>query len=269
MWSCLFAAIPGSLYAVDGVVLIDQNHALAGNITPGDTPGFPVTISQSGSYRLTGNLTVPDANTTAIQITASYVNLDLNGFSIIGPVVCTSTPATCPAPGQGVGVQGGTGGQPSPRGVRVSNGIVRGMGSLGIGLFGGGNVVERITAENNAGGGIIAAGNVFQSSANQNGAFGIFATIIQDSTADENHDVGIQIDAEGGVAIGNAAHINGKEGISSPNGTVMGNTVTLNKGFGIKAVCPSSIVNNTVVANALGTITTEEPNCVLDNNAVR
>ncbi len=38
--------------AVDGVVLIDQNRALAGNVTPGDTPGFPVTISLSGSYRL-------------------------------------------------------------------------------------------------------------------------------------------------------------------------------------------------------------------------
>ena len=49
--------------AVDGVVLINQAAALAGNVTPGDTPGFPVVISVSGSYRLSGNLTVPDANT--------------------------------------------------------------------------------------------------------------------------------------------------------------------------------------------------------------
>ena len=42
--------------AVDGVTLIDQNKALAGSVTPGDTPGFPVTISQPGSYRLSGNL---------------------------------------------------------------------------------------------------------------------------------------------------------------------------------------------------------------------
>src|ERR1700760_2943950 len=93
---CALAAISSSVYAVDGVVLIDQSHALAGNITPGDSPGFPVTISQPGSYRLTGNLTVPDANTTAIQITADGVTIDLNGFSIIGPVVCTSFPTTCP-----------------------------------------------------------------------------------------------------------------------------------------------------------------------------
>src|ERR1700760_4561283 len=93
-----------SLYAVDGVVLIDQNHALAGNITPGDTPGFPVTITQPGSYKLSGNLTVADANTTAIVIASDYVTLDLNGFSIIGPVNCTSSPAVCPTSGTGVGV---------------------------------------------------------------------------------------------------------------------------------------------------------------------
>jgi len=57
--------------AVDGVIPINQVRALAGNTTPGDAPGFPVTISQPGSYRLTGNLTVPDANTTAICLTSS------------------------------------------------------------------------------------------------------------------------------------------------------------------------------------------------------
>src|SRR5882762_4507455 len=90
VWVCILAAISSSLYADDGVVLIDQNRALAGNVTPGDAPGFPVTISQPGSYRLSGNLTVPDINTTAIQITADFVTLDLNGFSIVGQNVCTS-----------------------------------------------------------------------------------------------------------------------------------------------------------------------------------
>src|SRR5947199_9680744 len=100
-------AILGSLaipaYAVDGVVLINQSAALAGNVTPGDTPGFPVTISVPGSYKLSGNLTVPDANTDAIVIASSDVTFDLNGFSIIGPVVCSGVGASlvCSPTGSG------------------------------------------------------------------------------------------------------------------------------------------------------------------------
>jgi parallel beta-helix repeat protein len=67
----------------DGVILIDQHRALAGNITPGDAPGFPVTISAPGSYRLASNLTVP-TGLTGILIKADHVTLDLNGFIILG-----------------------------------------------------------------------------------------------------------------------------------------------------------------------------------------
>src|SRR6266571_8801026 len=92
------AALAVPTYAVDGEVLINQNAALAGNVTPGDTPGFPVIISVAGSYKLSGNLTVPDANTTAILITADNVTIDLNGFSIVGPSVCVGTPVTSCSP---------------------------------------------------------------------------------------------------------------------------------------------------------------------------
>ncbi len=74
----------------DGVRIITQKRAGQGNVTTGDTPGFPVTISESGSYRLGSNLIVPDADTTAIDITAGNVVVDLNGFSILGP----GTPGT-------------------------------------------------------------------------------------------------------------------------------------------------------------------------------
>src|SRR5688572_25403327 len=83
---------PGSALAVDGVILIDQNRALAGNVTPGDTPGFPVTISLPGSYRLSSNLTVSNMTTSAVLITTNDVTLDLNGFTIKGPNVCSSPP---------------------------------------------------------------------------------------------------------------------------------------------------------------------------------
>ena len=90
--------------AVDGVIEINQAAALAGGITPCDAPGFPVTISQPGSYRLTSNLIVPDAATNGIQITANDVTLDLNGFSIIGPNTCTPNPVRCTFSGGGIGV---------------------------------------------------------------------------------------------------------------------------------------------------------------------
>lgn len=76
-----FMLVPATAFAVDGVILIDQNKALAGSVTPGDAAGFPVTISQPGSYRLSGNLTVP-GGTDGIVIGTSGVTLDLNGFSI-------------------------------------------------------------------------------------------------------------------------------------------------------------------------------------------
>jgi hypothetical protein len=256
-------------FAVDGVVLINQSQALAGNVTPGDTPGFPVTLSQAGSYRLTGDLIVPDANTTAIRITADHVTLDLNGFAIVGPTVCTSSPANCPPITQGIGIQADNGPTADgPRGTKILNGTVRGMGSTGIFITGAGSVVERVVVDSN-GGGILNAGSVIESSATRNGTFGILATIVRDCYVTDNHDIGIQLDGIGGVATGNIASFNGSHGILSPNGTVSGNTAVRNVAFGISATCPSSIAGNTFVANSGGTINTSGAGCVLFNNATR
>src|SRR5689334_9247316 len=69
--------------ALDGEVLIDQSIATAGGVTPADGPGFPVTISRSGKYKLKGNLNVPNG-TDAFVVTADNVTLDLNGFRMAG-----------------------------------------------------------------------------------------------------------------------------------------------------------------------------------------
>jgi hypothetical protein len=130
--------VPAIALAVDGVILIDQNKAMAGNVTPGDAPGFPATISQSGSYRLSGNLTVPNADTTAIQIITDNVTLDLNGFTIKGPTVCTSTtisgPVTsCSPTGLGLGIIArGADSLFLLDNITILNGTIRGMGSNGI-----------------------------------------------------------------------------------------------------------------------------------------
>ena len=89
-----FAVLAAPTYGTDGVVLINQAVVLNGNVTPESAPGFPVTISVPGSYRLSSNLTVPDADTKAISVEADDVTIDLNGFSIIGPIVCTEGAAS-------------------------------------------------------------------------------------------------------------------------------------------------------------------------------
>lgn len=136
-----------------GVTLIDQRNASTGKVTPGDAPGFPVTITQPGSYLLAGNLTVPNANTTAIEIASDHVTLDLNGFAILGPVDCSG--ATCVGTGTGRGVVTAPPGQATPRfNITVRNGTIQGMGQDGIRLYGDSNLVENVSARSNGFNGI-------------------------------------------------------------------------------------------------------------------
>ena len=72
-----------------GEILITQAKANAGNVTPGDNPGFPVSLTQPGSYQLAGNLTVP-AGKNGVVIAAHDVTVDLNGFRIYGSNVATN-----------------------------------------------------------------------------------------------------------------------------------------------------------------------------------
>ena len=266
LWMSAVAAISNVLYAADGVTVIDPGRVRNGNITPGDAPGFPVTISQSGSYVLSGNLTVPDAQTTAIEITADNVTLDLNGFSIIGPNVCTSDPTTCTHSGGGVGIHAGSfsPGIMAPAGVRVINGMVRGMGFHGVRLMGEGTAVEKVHTTNNGGPGIVVGGgSVIDSSAVLNRGAGIIGWIVRGSISVKNSS-GIFI-RPGGVAAGNTADSNGSDGISMTNATVNGNTANNNRGFGISATCPGSIVGNTTVGNQSGSIRINGL-CTLANN---
>jgi hypothetical protein len=265
---CTLAAISSSLYAVDGLVLIDQNHALAGNTTPGDAPGFPVTISQPGSYRLTGNLIVPDVNTTAIQVTAENVTIDLNGFSIIGPNNCIFDGQACPQ-ASGVGVLAGVFGTPGPQGVRVLNGTVRGMGSHGIFVNGLGCSVTNVIALGNRQIGIEAdSGSVIDSVSSFN-LLGILGKIVRGSTAESNGQVGIQV-SPNGVAIGNAANSNVTTGLLVSTATATDNTAN-NNAIGIEALCPGALVGNTAFGNRVGNIITgvvnNGPGCTLANNS--
>ena len=80
MKTALFALasflLPACAFAADGQVLINQSIIMAAG-------GFPYVISQPGSYKLSGNLAVPNG-VSGISITANNVTLDLNGFSMTG-----------------------------------------------------------------------------------------------------------------------------------------------------------------------------------------
>jgi len=154
--SCVLAV---SAFAADGVIQINQARALAGGVVPADAPGFPVLIDASGSYVLTSNLMVPDQLTDGILVTADRVTIDLNGFGIIGPVICNASGSNvlCSPAGSGIGVHAQQIAEPASRADRtvVRNGFISGMGGTGVVLREGG-LVDSVLIEHCADGGVLA-----------------------------------------------------------------------------------------------------------------
>jgi hypothetical protein len=194
---CL-AFIHGTANAVDGVLLINQSNAIAGNVTPGDAPGFPVSINLPGIYKLSSNLVVPNENTTAIQINVNNVTIDLNGFAILGPNVCATDGVTvahpCTRPGTGMGIDGGTAVPFNVENTRVMNGTIDGMGNIGV--FANVNArIEKMNISSSGSYGIYTFGGVILDTlVRGNGNVGIETTgaIIRDSRSIFNRGYGIQ-----------------------------------------------------------------------------
>jgi hypothetical protein len=204
-------------YAVDGVIEINQARVKAGG------GHFPFMITQPGSYRLTSNLDVTETaarmtgvaaeNTTAIQVTADNVTIDLNGFMIIGPTVCTGfgSSISCTPTGSGIGIDA----HGFLSNAAVMNGTVRGMGSDGVVLSFKDSQAEKIRALSNGGNGILGASVATGCTADQNGGGGIGAAagVVANCTADNNG--GIGIGAGNGTVANCTALGNGGVGISS------------------------------------------------------
>jgi hypothetical protein len=220
----------------DGVVRIDQARAQAGGVTQGDTPGFPVTLSRSGSYRLTSNLDVQaepnPIDVTAIEITAEDgVTLDFNGFMIEGPVGCTIFGQLICAPaggsGRGVDAHGASN-------VTVRNGTVEGM-QEGL-VLGGEAHVEGMTVWFNAstgisvGGGSILRGNVVRTS--------IPGVICPGLCVFVNNMVALT----GGAGIRTA-------GFGPGGSTLIGNTISAVQGTGLDLAAEDGFANNVINNN--------------------
>jgi hypothetical protein len=73
-------------------------------INQANISSFPYVITQPGSYILTSNITVSVPGTTAIFIQANNVVLNLNGYSVSGPLTCTGS--SCNSTSAAAGVYG-------------------------------------------------------------------------------------------------------------------------------------------------------------------
>jgi hypothetical protein len=223
--ACLVAA--SATHAVDGVLEINQ-ACVASGCFPGDGPGFPVEITEAGSYRLTSNLQVPDGNTDGIVAETGSVNvsIDLNGFTISGTTDCSTFP--CSNAGGGIGIKAGT-----DVIMSVRAGHVRNMGGDGVSIDGA-TRVEGVSAVGNGGRGIyVVTGNILNCYSRGNGDVGIRILVgsISQSTVVGNHGHGIETD---GVARSNKVIENQGHGMSvGSNAVIIGNAITDNGQFGL------------------------------------
>lgn len=113
---------------------------------------FPIHITQPGHYKLAANLVMPNGGTHGILVQASDVTIDLNGFAIIGPNVCSFQSKTCSVSSP---LATGINTYPGAVNITVRNGTVRGFSGMGISA-GDGLRVENVTVSHNAYGGISA-----------------------------------------------------------------------------------------------------------------
>jgi hypothetical protein len=233
-----------SAHAVDGVVLINQTTVIAG--LPGCPTGgnFPIIICQSGSYELSGNLQVTASKTDAIDIKAKNVSLNLNGFTITGPVTCTGfgTSLTCTGLG-GYGIQVFS----NAPNCAIRNGTIQGF-YYGILMFADislGGIVEGVIANNNSAVGIQAFNSVVRrNNSSYNGYGGINAngSTITDNVASYNFDYGV--DCTGCKVTENVLNGNGTDGLVIINGLYGGNTLEFNSGGTVLNISATSQNNN-------------------------
>lgn len=188
-----------------------------------DKPGFMVIIEEPGHYQLAGNLKVADPNTTAIEINADNVTIDLHGYAIQGPTRCQQLPAApCWPLGGGNGIHA-----VNRSHVVVRNGIVQGMGNYGIYLEAGSASLDHVVlARNGRGGAVVFGGAISNSAAESNGGDGIFGIDLKvsRSTLRGNQHFGLAGYAQSSFSNnrlsannGNAAQTNLKSGAGAGN----------------------------------------------------
>lgn len=186
-------------------IAIDHSAALAGGVTPGDSAGYPVTITQPGHYVLTSNLTVP-LGMGGIVVDAPNVTLDLNGFALgSSSGTCTQDLQTQAVSCNHMPIVDGTTQSRSgvwirKAGVVVRNGAVHGFRGHGLTVSGGPASFEHLRVHGNQYHGIVANTGPVHSRVSQsmlllNGASGIFGqgVLVERSTSSNNGGHGVHV----------------------------------------------------------------------------
>lgn len=233
---------------------IDQDCAVNTGCFAGDSAGFPVTISDPGSYRLASNLDVSAlasaGDITVIEINSGQVTLDLAGFSIIGPVSCSNTPVdSCSSTGSGHGVLVNAG----QGTVSIVNGTIRGAGSDGVRCAHACRIEALTVSENGAWGvntnSANSASELRSVNAVRNAEFGIVAHgVLKSCRAYGNGFSGMSI-GDGSTVVGATASNNGSTGINSGSGSnsiVITDSSAMNNGTHGFAMEPGSTLKNSV-----------------------
>ncbi|MBY0112339.1 MAG: right-handed parallel beta-helix repeat-containing protein [Phycisphaerales bacterium] len=255
-------------------------------------------ITQSGSYYLTGNINGVAAK-SGIEIAASRVTIDLNGFAVIG------------VPGSLDGIVNDISSRNS---IIIRNGTVAAWGQDGINLFNsttGSCILEDLSATNNAGNGIRAngaivrnchvtlntldgitgvasaigcvardngqqgiqvnaGGTISQCTAFENGTYGLYGSNgvnITDSSAYNNLGTGIILFGDGLIKNCSASN-NGADGINGQQGTTIIDCIASDNGAdGIVVLNDSLVRGNTCHSNTSdGIFVSSTNNCRIEGN---
>jgi hypothetical protein len=216
MLSAALVLVPIAPAFAAGEILLTHAKALAGNVTPGDPPGFPIVLTQPGAYQFAGNIH-PPANTVGIQVGSYNVTIDLNGFQLHGSTVAL------------FGIAGAT------NGVTIKNGTITGFKFDGIHGAASYWIVDNVRSVENGRDGIMVGpiALIRSSVVAFNMARGIstgFASIIQGNTVVRNGTIGVQ----------------------TQQSTVVGNTINNNDGVGLVGGGSAGYFGNTLNGNDVG-----------------
>lgn len=265
----LLLTLATPVLAADGVYEISQTCAVQTGCFPGDTAGFPVTIDSVGSYRLTTNLAISEVSEDAVRVAADGVAIDLNGFAIIGPVVCSGSPLSCsPERGSGSGIlftnlNGGS---------SVRNGTIRGMGGFGVRGQQAEVVDLKISWSGRDGINLSQASFIANTTVDQNSADGIFAgtgSVVTNNSASRNGRDGI-VGFTRSIITGNSAKENESGGIRAFAGSLVSDNIASGSGlWGIFAGSGTNVLRNTAPFNQWGGISCESGCVIADSTAYK